>query len=127
MSIEIHMSNVDEIKQICDKGMQTEKTEQNESKSDQDIIDIFMKNQSQNVGIFRHLTFANQTYWQHFCDSFGYCKTSLCASFYFFCHAFFPDIFEQSGSKSISDLHDKISLKYTKRMLEIRTEIYNKN
>ena len=42
---------------------------------------------------FKHLAFANQTYWQHFMDSIKYSFISLKASFYFFCHAVWPDIF----------------------------------
>lgn len=99
--------------------------------TDQDIIENFMKIQKQKdtgqASRFRHLVFANQTYWEHFCDSLGYFKSSICASFYFFCHAFFPDIFEQSGSKKIKELNDKIQIKYIKRIGEIKLEMHNNN
>ena len=94
--------------------------------SDQDIIENFIKKQKETgqETHFRHLIFANQTYWEHFCDSFGYFKSSICASFYFFCHGVFPDIFEQPGSKKINELNDKIQMKYIKRIGEIKLEIY---
>ena len=98
------------------------------TQSDKDIIEYFMKIRKQKEAgqssSFRHLVFANQTYWEHFCDSLGYFKSSICASFYFFCHAFCPDIFEQSGSKKINELNDKIQMKYTKRIGEIKLEIH---
>lgn len=97
--------------------------------TDQYIIDNFIQKQKKTGqgSHFRHLIFANQTYWEHFCDSLGYFKSSICASFYFFCHAFFPDIFEQSGSKKINELNDKIQMKYIKRIGEIKLEMYNNN
>jgi hypothetical protein len=103
---------------------------ENEAPTDQGIIENFMKIQKQKdtgQGRFMHLVFANQTYWEHFCDSLGYFKSSICASFYFFCHAFCPDIFEQSGSKKINELNDKIQIKYIKRIDEIKLEMYNNN
>jgi hypothetical protein len=108
---------------VRDIGTQTEIIKQN-VESDQHIIKDFM-NTRKGFGGFRHLVFANQTYWQHFCDSFGYFKTSLRAAFYFLSHAFWPDIFEQSGSKTISELNDKIRTKYVKRILEIKAEMSN--
>lgn len=94
-----------------------------DTNTDKDIIEIFMEKTKDKSGRFRHLVFANQTYWEHFNDSFGYFKTSLCASLCFLCHAFWPDIFEQSGSKKINDLNDKIRIKYAKRINEIKCEI----
>lgn len=109
--------------------MSKEKTEINldNEESNQEIIENFMKIQieKQKDKHFKHLIFANQTYWEHFCDSLSYFKSSICASFYFLCHAFFPDICEQSGSKKINELNDKIQVKYIKRIGEIKLEMSN--
>lgn len=115
-------TNIDEIE--INVGTQTEIILQNVDKSEENIIEDFMNTKKECRG-FRHLILANQTYWEHFCDSFGYFKTSLQASFYFLCHAFWPDIFEKSGSKTISELNDKIRSKYVKRILEIKSEMSN--
>lgn len=94
--------------------------------TDQDMIENFIQKQKETGqgSRFKHLIFANQTYWEHFYDSFGYFKSCICASFYFFCHSFFPDIFEQSGSKKINELNDKIQMKYTKRIGEIKLKMH---
>ena len=68
---------------------------------------------------FKHLSFANQSYFEHFSDSIKYCGTSLKGAFYFFCHAFWPDIFQQNGSETIHQLSSTISDKYQKRMAEL--------
>ena len=69
--------------------------------------------------MFEHLVFANQSYFEHFKDSIKYSGQSFKASFMFFCHAFWPDIFQQSGSITIRELNDTIVEKYEKRMKEI--------
>lgn len=68
---------------------------------------------------FKHLEFANQSYIEHFYDSIGYCGKCLKSSFYFFFHAFWPDIFQQSGSNTVHELSNTIKLKYEKRMQEL--------
>lgn len=74
---------------------------------------------------FKHLEFANQTYWQHFKDSMKYSFTSFRASFYFFCHAFWPDIFTQTGSETVHELSSIIYEKYLKRINEIKESRQN--
>lgn len=54
---------------------------------------------------FNHLESVGQTYNQHFNDSMKYSWMSLKSSFYFFCHGFYPDIFETRGSETITDLN----------------------
>ena len=63
---------------------------------------------------FKHLNNINQTYFRHFCDSVGYCGKSIKASFYFLCHAIWPDIFEFSGSDTINELSDVLRFKLRK-------------
>lgn len=71
---------------------------------------------------FKHLAFANQTYYEHFCDAIKYSWCSLRASFYFFCHAFWPDIYIKAGSDSVHELSDIIREKYTNRIKELTME-----
>lgn len=68
---------------------------------------------------FKHLEFANQSYTEHFCDSITYFAKSLRASFYFLCHAVYPDIFEQSGSEEVHALSNVIRTKYKRRLEEL--------
>ena len=63
---------------------------------------------------FKHLNDINQIYFQHFSDSIGYCGKSIKASFYFLCHAIWPDIFEFSGSDTINELSDVLRFKLRK-------------
>jgi hypothetical protein len=68
---------------------------------------------------FKHLTFANQSYFEHFQDALKYSLTSLTASFYFFIHAVWPDIYTRTGSDTIHELSTLIYDKYAKRINEI--------
>lgn len=68
---------------------------------------------------FEHLQFANQSYTEHFCDSITYCGKSLQASFYFLCHAIWPDVFQQSGSDTVHALSKVIRTKYKRRLEEL--------
>ena len=68
---------------------------------------------------FKHLAFVNQTYFEHFKDAIKYSFISLKASFLFFCHAFWPDIFIKTGSDTVHELSKNISEKYQKRIREI--------
>ncbi len=61
---------------------------------------------------FEHLKFADQTYFEHFKDSFYYGILALKASFYFFAHAVYPDWYTTSGSAEIYNLYFSIALKY---------------
>lgn len=71
---------------------------------------------------FKHLVFANQTYFEHFYDAIKYSLISLKASIYFFCHAFWPDLFAKTGSDTIHSLSETIYEKYHKRIQEIIEE-----
>jgi len=68
---------------------------------------------------FKHLVFANQTYLEHFKDAIRYSFISLKAAVFFFCHAFWPDIFTKTGSDTIHELSEKIYEKYHNRIYEI--------
>jgi|Laugrespbdmm15sd_2_1035082.scaffolds.fasta_scaffold01834_6 hypothetical protein len=68
---------------------------------------------------FKHLMFANQTYFEHFKDAIQYSFISLKAAVYFFCHAVWPDIFTKAGSDIIHGLSEKIHEKYHNRIYEI--------
>lgn len=63
---------------------------------------------------FNHLKSVNQTYTKHFNDSMNYSWNSFKSSFYFFCHGFYPDVFETSGSKTILNLSSVIQSKLNK-------------
>lgn len=53
-----------------------------------------------------HLQKVKQGYYEHFLDSICYCGISLKASFYFFIHSLFPDVFEFDGSNTIKQLNN---------------------
>ncbi len=55
---------------------------------------------------FNHLTFIEQSYWNHFKIAMFYSYTSAKASFYFFVHAINPDFFEINGSKTVYTLYN---------------------
>ncbi len=55
---------------------------------------------------FNHLILNEQTYFSHFKNSMLYSYISLKASFYFFIHGIYPDIFEFNGSKTIYTLYN---------------------
>jgi hypothetical protein len=54
---------------------------------------------------FTHLKYVKQTYLAHFMDAFSYSCSSFKAGFYFFIHAFCPDLFEFDGSREIDELN----------------------
>ena len=68
---------------------------------------------------FKHLEFANQSYFEHFRDSLFYCGVSLKSAFYFFCHSVWPDSFQQNGSETIHYLSNIIYEKYQQRIEEL--------
>lgn len=76
---------------------------------------------------FKHLAFADQTYYDHFCDSIKYSWRSLRASFYFFCHAIWPDIYIKAGSDSVHELSNIIREKYTNRINELTRQRLQRN
>ena len=62
-----------------------------------------------------HLTRVKQDYWSHCFDAMAYSFTALKASFYFFVHAIFPDLFEFDGSREIEKL-DNILISKKKKL-----------
>lgn len=74
-----------------------------------------------NKSFFKHLEFANQTYWEHFNDSMSYFFQSCKSSFFFLFHALWPDIYITSGSETIHNLSQTIKNKYKRRIQEILT------
>lgn len=62
--------------------------------------------------MFKHLTFAKQSYFEHFQDSSHYAWLALKASVCFLGHAIWPDAFQQTGSQIISELNNEIKTKY---------------
>jgi hypothetical protein len=88
------------------------------------LIDVEIVNGSEKSvkkSVFKHLNKINQTYFKHFYNSIGYCGKSIKASFYFLCHAIYPDIFEFSGSDTINELSDVLKMKF-KDMKNVKTE-----
>jgi hypothetical protein len=65
---------------------------------------------------FNHLKYVEQTYFQHFIDSFSYSCKSFKAGCYFCIHACYPDIFEFDGSREIDDLNSILVYKRRKLM-----------
>jgi hypothetical protein len=63
---------------------------------------------------FTHLKYIKQTYLEHFIDAISYSFMSFQASFFFFVHAFWPDIFEFNGSKQILQLNNILVEKMNK-------------
>lgn len=55
--------------------------------------------------MFPHLTRVKLTYWEHFFDAISYSFMAFKASFYFFVHAIWPDLFEFDGSNQIANLN----------------------
>lgn len=68
-----------------------------------------------------HLQSVGQAYAEHFSDSMTYSLQSLKSSFYFFCHALYPDCFETSGSRTIAKLNSDIGAKCQKMHQHINT------
>ncbi len=64
--------------------------------------------------MFIHLKKTNQSYIEHFCDSMNYCCISFRASFYFFIHSLWPDLYEFDGSKTINELNNILENKKQK-------------
>ena len=56
--------------------------------------------------MFKHLERINKGYFEHFFHAMSYCFISLSASFYFFIHAIYPDVFEFDGSRQIRYLNE---------------------
>jgi hypothetical protein len=64
--------------------------------------------------MFNHLKQVKQSYLEHFQDGTIYCYLSLKASFYFFIHSIWPDIYEYNGSETISELNNILNEKKRK-------------
>jgi hypothetical protein len=62
--------------------------------------------------LFKHLEFANQSYFEHLKDSLYYSAISFKSAFFFAIHGFYPDIFTHSGSDNTVKLADSIVEKY---------------
>ncbi len=58
--------------------------------------------------MFQHLKEVKQNYIEHFFNAMLYSFLSLKASFYFFIHAIWPDIFQIDGSRQILYLYNKL-------------------
>ena len=57
---------------------------------------------------FNHLKEKNITYYQHFKQSLEFAKSSLLATIIFIIHAFYPDIFIETGSNILRENLSKI-------------------
>lgn len=60
---------------------------------------------------FYHLLKVRQSYKAHFKDALYYSQLSLQASYYFFMHALYPDIYTNHGSNTIGFLNHIIQKK----------------
>lgn len=97
-------------------GVQTDYEKYISFKPLPETIDLELKYED---AYFKHLVFANQTYWEHFKDAIKYSMISLKASIFFFCHAIWPDLFTRTGSDITYSLSEMIYEKYQKRIREI--------
>jgi len=55
--------------------------------------------------MFTHLNRVKQDYWSHCFDAMSYSFIAFKASFYFFVHSIYPDLFEFDGSREIENLN----------------------
>ena len=55
-----------------------------------------------------HPATVGETYGQHFVSAMGFCLTLLKAAFFCGVHAIFPWLFEKTGSRCITELHDRM-------------------
>lgn len=60
---------------------------------------------------FRHLEEKRVGYLRHMCRAFYYSLISLKASFAFFVHAIYPDVFETTGSDTVIGLRELFEYK----------------
>jgi hypothetical protein len=63
---------------------------------------------------FKHLKDLNVTYNTHFKHSMSYSLQSLKASYYFFIHSIYPDIYKDKGSLSIKKLNNTLHENFIK-------------
>ena len=61
--------------------------------------------------VTRHLNEANQGYFEHLSDSWGYAAKTSLASLSFFVHGLLPFTFEHTGSDHLKAVHDKVASK----------------
>jgi hypothetical protein len=59
--------------------------------------------------ITRHLEKANQGYFEHLADSWGYAMESGVATICFLIHGILPFTFEHTGSKYLNSVHKKVN------------------
>lgn len=74
---------------------------------------------------FNHLNFMGQCYFFHFKQSIKYSFLACKASFYFFIHAIYPDIFQHTASDIIVGINDEILQTYKDCLDRIDREIFN--
>ena len=72
-----------------------------ELKDDNIEIDSIESNNS----FFIHLNEDNKTYYEHFKETMTHSTKSFKASFMFFIHAIWPDVYTESGYSEISDIN----------------------
>lgn len=65
-----------------------------------------------------HLKENKQTYFEHLSESLSYSGRAFKSSFYFFIHAFIPDLFQYNGSATLYSLTDTIKQKYESNLEE---------
>ena len=55
-----------------------------------------------------HPASVGETYWQHLCSAWGFSWRMALASLACLVHALLPFLFEKTGSKAITQLHDRM-------------------
>ena len=63
---------------------------------------------------FQHLQEVKQSYIQHLFDTLFYCKYTLYATFCFFLHGIYPDIYTKEGSATLRFILSQIDNKMKK-------------
>lgn len=82
-------------------------------------------NTNSKKSFFLHLQFRRQSYFSHFRQAIKYSMLTCKASFCFFIHAIYPDVFQHTGSDIIVGINDEILQAYKDCMDIIDKEIFD--
>jgi hypothetical protein len=114
VDVDVKCNDVD-VKCIDDLGnleldSESELNSDTDSKDQNETPVEFEKSGDQeNNYYFEHLEHVKESYWEHFKHSMTYAFLAAKCSFFFIVHAFWPDLFQHSGSDTILHLTNKMS------------------
>lgn len=75
---------------------------------------------------FQHLEDTQQSYWEHMKQAMKYSWLSLKSSACFFTHAFWPDMYQGTGSTIVSELNETIAEQRKQQTVEKEQEVEEK-